>query len=137
MINIVIAEDHIMVRQGLRLLLETEQDFRIMGEAGDGPEGLRLAESLKPDVLITDLRMGGMDGIQLTRRVRACSPHTKIVILTMHSEPSLARQAMLTGASAFVVKDSAIDELIQAVRSAAAGGQYLSPSVREPGSRSL
>jgi len=129
MINIVIVDDHMMVRQGLRLLLEAEQDFRVAGEAGDGSEGLRLTEALKPDILITDLRMEGMDGIEVTRKARLCSPQTRIVVLTMHSEPALARQALIAGASGYVVKDSAIEELIEAVRSAASGQRYLSPAV--------
>jgi DNA-binding NarL/FixJ family response regulator len=137
MINIVIVDDHVMVRQGLRLLLEAEKDFRVMGEAGGGPEGLRLTASLAPDVLVTDLRMEGMDGIELTRRVRICSPRTKIVVLTMHADPALARHALRAGASAYVVKDSAIDDLIEAVRSVSAGGQYLSPSVSESGRTSF
>jgi NarL family two-component system response regulator LiaR len=131
MISLLIVDDHKMVRQGLRHLLEAEPDFRVIGEAGDGPAGLRLTESLKPDVLITDLRMEEMDGIEVTRRARLCSPDTRIIVLTMHLEAGLAREALQAGASGYVIKSSAIDELNEAVRSVASGGQFLSPELSD------
>ncbi|MBE0479810.1 MAG: response regulator transcription factor [Dehalococcoidia bacterium] len=130
-VEIVLADDHKVVRQGIGLLLGLEPGFEVIGEARDGTEAVTLAEELKPDILITDLAMNGMNGIEVTRRVRASSPQTGIIILSMYDNVSYVFEALNAGAGAYVLKGSGIDELVQAVRAVTAGRRYLSSTLSE------
>lgn len=125
MIKIVIADDHRIVRQGVRGLLEGEPDFDILGEAEDGLEAVRVVESLHPDVLLLDLVMPGMNGLEVTREVKKRFPKTSIVILTIHANEAYVLEALQAGANGYVVKESSSEELVHAIREAAAGRRYL------------
>lgn len=131
MTSIVLADDHHVVRQGLRALLESETGFRVIGEASDGVDAARMVENLKPDVLVLDLMMGGMNGLEVTRHVTKQSPSTNVVILSMYGSEGYVLEALRAGAKAYVLKESSSEELIRAVREAAGGRHYLSPSLSE------
>ncbi len=131
MTTILLADDHPIVLQGLRALLGGEADFRIVGEAGDGREALALVERLKPDVLVMDLMMPGLGGLEVTRQVGQRSPGTRVVILSMHSNEAYVLDALRHGALGYVLKDATTTDLAQAVRAAAAGRRYLSPALSE------
>ena len=129
--TIVLADDHHIVRQGLRALLETEPDFRLVGDAGDGLEAVRLAERLKPDVLIVDLMMPGLNGLEVARQVTQRLPKTRVLMLSMHASDAYVLEALKNGATGYVLKDSQASELIEAVRQVAASRRYLSPPLSE------
>lgn len=131
MITIVLADDHHVVRQGLRSLLQAEPDCSIVGEAGDGLEAAQLVERLQPDVLVLDLMMPGLNGLEVTRQVSQRSPRTHVVILSMHPNEAYVVEALRAGASAYVLKESTSAELVRAVRQAVAGRRYLSPPLSE------
>lgn len=124
-----LADDHVLVRSGLRMLIDAEQGFEVVAEAGDVRETLRMVRAWKPGVLLLDLMMPG--GLSLTAipRFLAASPRTAIVVLTMENEPDFARAALREGALAFVLKEAAATELMQAVRAAIEGRRYLSPQL--------
>jgi DNA-binding NarL/FixJ family response regulator len=128
-ITILLADDHAVVRQGLRAILGAEADVRLVGDAADGQEALRLAERLEPDVLVLDLMLPGLNGFEVTRQVRKRVPRTRIVILTMHTDPAYAAEALRAGATGYVAKDADAAELLAAVRAAAVGERYLSPAL--------
>jgi DNA-binding NarL/FixJ family response regulator len=130
-VTLVLADDHRIVRQGLRALLATEPDVRLLGEAADGLEALRLVERLKPDVLVLDLMMPALGGLEVARRVAAEVPRTRVVILSMHANEAYVAEALRAGASAYVLKESGAEELLRAVREAAAGRQFLSPAISQ------
>ena len=130
-VTILLADDHIVMRQGLRLLLEAESDFCVIGETGDGLEVAPLADRLKPDVLVLDLLMPGLSGLDVARQVKLQSPETRIVILSMYLNVAYVAGALAAGASAYVVKKSSADELVHAIREVVAGRQYLSSSLSE------
>jgi two-component system response regulator NreC len=129
--TIVLADDHGVVRQGLRSLLEAEPDFSVIGETGDGLEAAQLVERLQPQVLVLDLMMPGLSGLEVTRRVSQRSPQTRIVILSMHADEAHVLEALRVGAAAYVLKECTAAELVRAVREAAAGRRYLSPPLSE------
>lgn len=131
MTTIVLADDHRVVRQGLRALLEAEPGFDVVGEAGDGLETLHVAEQLKPDVLVLDLMMPGLNGLEVTRQLNKRLPHTRIVILSMYANEAYVLEALGNGASAYVLKDSSSADLVHAVREIAAGRRYLSPPLSD------
>ena len=126
-ITIVLADDHEVVRKGLRALLEAEPDLQVIGEASDGIQAKELTESLKPRVLVLDLMMPGLGGLDVTLQIAKQSPKTRVVILSMHSSEAYLLEALRNGASAYVIKGAAAPELVQAVREAAANRRYLSP----------
>ena len=129
-IRIVLADDHAVVRSGLRMLLEAEPEFEVVAETGDVDATVRSVLGHKPDVLVLDVNMPGAgDGSSLDRipDMHERSPDTKIVVLTMQDEPEFARRALQAGAAAYVLKESADHELVEAVRRAAAGETYLTP----------
>lgn len=125
-IKIVIAEDHTIVRQGIRALLSASPELRVIGEAKDGIEALRLVENLEPDILVVDLMMPALGGLEVTRRVKQMKSKTKVVILSMHEDEAYVVESLTYGAMGYVLKDSTADELVAAVREVAAGKRYLS-----------
>jgi len=129
--NILLADDHNIVRQGLRALLQSEPLFHLVGEASDGIEAVRLAERLKPDVLITDVMMPGLNGLEVTRQVTKSLPHTRVIILSMYTNDAYVFEAFRNGALGYVLKDSQAADLIQAVREVIAARRYLSPPLSE------
>lgn len=129
--RIVLADDHPIVRQGLRALLEAEADFQVVGEASDGLEAVALVERVKPDVLVLDLMMPGLAGLQVARQTRQRSPWTRIVILSMHADEGYVLEALTAGASAYVLKKSTTGDLVKAIRDAIAGRRFLSPPLSE------
>jgi two-component system, NarL family, response regulator NreC len=128
-ITIVLADDHTVVRNALRLLLDAEPGFEVVAEAGDVEAALRYVRGHKPTVLILDLNMPGRSSLDAVPDIRAASPQTEIVVLTMQNEPAFARRALQAGVRGYVVKEAADAELVQAVRSAAAGNTYLQPAL--------
>ena len=128
-IRIVLADDHIVVRRGLELLLDGEEDLQVVALAGDVSGAIRYSRGHKPDVLVLDLNMPGGSSLEAIPAIREASPQTKIVVLTMQNEPGFARQALGAGAMAYVLKESADTELVEAVRRAAAGETYLTPQL--------
>ena len=124
--RIVLGDDHKIVLRGLRALLEVQPDFEVIGEANDGIKVASLAERLKPDVLVLDLVMPGLGGFDVTRRVTKRLPKTHVVILSMYSSEAHVIEALRSGASAYVLKDASAEDLVTAIREAAAGRRYLS-----------
>lgn len=131
MTTIVLADDHQLVRQGLRALLEVEPDLRVIGEAGDGLEAVRLVERLNPNVLVLDLMMPGINGLEVTRQLKKSTFQTGIVILSMYADEAYVLEALGNGALAYVLKDSNASDLVHAVREVAAGRRYLSPPLSD------
>jgi len=131
MTTILLADDHRIVRQGLRALLEAEADFSLVGETGDGLEAIKLAERLQPDVIVLDLMMPGINGLEATRQISDNCPQTRVVILSMHADEAYVLEALRNGASGYVLKDSSADDLVRAVREVEAGRRYLSPPLSE------
>jgi DNA-binding NarL/FixJ family response regulator len=115
-ISIILADDHPVVSRGMRALLERERDFSIVGVAADGLEAVRLAEQLKPDVLVLDLMMPGLSGLEALRILRERSPRTRVVILSMHSSNAFIARSLQNGAAGYVLKDSTEESLVRAVR---------------------
>jgi len=127
MTTILLADDHAVMRQGLRALLEAETDFSVVGEAADGLEALKQVERLGPEVLVIDLKMPGLNGLEVVRQVRQRHLATRVVILSMYDDEPHVLEALRHGAVAYVVKGATAADLITAVREAAAGRRYLSP----------
>jgi DNA-binding NarL/FixJ family response regulator len=130
-IAIVLADDHAVVRRGLRCLLESEPDFSIVGEASDGLEAVRLVERLQPAVVVLDLMMPGLSGLEALRIIRQRSTGSRVVVLSMHSSKAFIAEALKNGATGYVLKGSTEADLVRAVREAAAGRRFLSPPVTE------
>jgi len=128
-IRLVIVDDHEVVRAGLCRVLEAQPGWTVEAEAGDIDRALRAVLGYKPDVLVLDLNLGGVSSLEYIPELLERSPATRIVVLTMQTEPAYARDALRSGASAFVLKESAEDELVTAVRAAADGKTYLTPRV--------
>jgi len=128
-ISIVLADDHTVVRRALRVLLEEEPGFEVVAEADDADAAVRYLRGHKPNVLILDLNMPGRPSLEAIPGMKEASPETNIVVLTMQKEPAFARQALQLGVLGYVLKEAADDELVQAVRSAAAGETYLQPAL--------
>ena len=131
MITILLADDHHVIRQGLRTLLEAEPDFSVVGEAGDGREAVELAERLQPNVLVLDLMMPGLSGLEVARQVSQRLPDTRIVVLSIRTSEAYVMEALRNGADGYVAKGASADELAQAVREVMAGRRYLSRDLSE------
>jgi two-component system, NarL family, response regulator NreC len=129
--RILLADDHQVVRQGIRALLEREPGFSVVGETSDGLAVADLVERTRPDVLVVDLVMPGLGGLDVAREVTRRFPRTRIVILSMHSSDAFVLQALRNGAAAYVLKESSASELVQAIRQVLAGRRYLSPPLSE------
>lgn len=125
--TVVLADDHTVIRAGLRALLEAEDDLRVIGEAADAATAAKLVEDRRPDVLVLDLNMPGAEPRADLPRMRAAAPGTAIVVLTMQSDPRVARELLRAGAAGFVLKQSADRNLAEAIRAAAAGSSYVDP----------
>jgi DNA-binding NarL/FixJ family response regulator len=126
-ITVFLADDHAVVRQGLRAILGAEPDVQLVGEAADGQDALRLIEKLKPDVLVLDLMLPGLNGFEVSRQVQRRSPKTKVVILSMHADPAYVAEAVRAGACGYMAKDADAGQLLAAVRAAAIGERFLGP----------
>ena len=131
MINIILADDHQVVRKGLKALLASEPEFSVIGEANDGLEALQLAERVQPDVLVLDLMMAGINGLEVTRQLSKKFPKIAIVILSMHSNEAYVQESLRSGAKAYILKESPPEELIHAVKEVHAGRRYLSNPLTE------
>lgn len=127
-VSILLADDHRVVRTGIRNLLETEAEFEVVGEASTGLEAVQMTEKLNPDVMVLDLMMPGLNGLEVTRKVQN---KTKVLILSMHSNEAYVLEALQNGAYGYVLKDSTAEELIQAVHEVSRGKRYLSPPFSE------
>jgi two-component system, NarL family, response regulator NreC len=130
-VTVALADDHAVVRQGLRLLLESDPEFVVVGEAADGVEALELVKRRKPKVLIADLMMPRLDGLETTRKISRLRLDTRVVILTMYGDEAYLLDALASGAAGYVVKESAGADLFQAIRDVVAGRRYLSPLLSE------
>lgn len=128
-IRVLLADDHKVVRDGLRLLIDGQRDMRVVGEAGDGKEALQKARELKPDVVVMDLSMPEMNGLQATERLKAERSQVKVLALTVHEDASYLLQLCKAGAAGYVLKRSAGDDLIRAIRAVAAGGLHFDPAL--------
>jgi NarL family two-component system response regulator YdfI len=128
-IRILVADDHRLVREGLRLILESQEEFTLIGEAADGGEAVRLAEQLHPDVILMDLRMPGMDGITAIQKIRGRDPQAAVVILTTYNEDDLMIRGLRAGARGFLLKDTDRESLFRAIRAAARGETLLQPEM--------
>lgn len=129
MIKILIADDHLLIRQGLRLVLDTEPDLELVGEASDGSEALRLCKKLKPDVVLMDLRMPTMDGLTAIERLRIEQPEIAVVILTTFNEDDLMLRGLQAGARGYLLKDTDRSTLFDTIRAAARGETLLKPEI--------
>ncbi len=126
-----LVEDHGIVREGLRQLLDAQEDMRVVGEAVDGEEALANAPALRPDIIVLDLSLPGKSGIEVAAELRASCPGAALVVLTRHREPSFVRQLFAAGALAYVLKQSASRELLAAVRAAAIGRRYIDMALHD------
>ncbi len=131
MLNVVIADDHQLVRQGLRALLENSHDVRVVGEAGTGYEAVEQVEQLKPDVIVMDLSMPLLDGVQATSRILDLGLSTQVVIVSMHADSAMILGLVRRGVKGYLLKSALADELLLAIRSAGMGKLYLSPTISE------
>lgn len=129
MIRVLLAEDHTIVRKGLLAILEKHTDIVVVGEAEDGREALRLAEELRPDVVVMDITMSGLSGLEATRQIKRFCPEIRVLILTMHTDQEYVCRLLQAGASGYVVKQAAPAELLLAVHAAYDGDLFLSPAI--------
>lgn len=127
--RVLLVEDHIVVRQGIRALFSDEPDLEIVGEADDGRAALQSVSELEPDVVLMDISMPGLNGIEATRQIRQDYPEVKVVVLSMHSNEEYVFQVLRAGASGYVLKQSDSSEVLTAIRAALAGGSFLSPPI--------
>ncbi len=128
--NVFLVDDHQMFRQGLRTLLEGTADIAVVGEAGDGRQGVKEIERLQPDVAVLDVAMPGLSGIDVTKQLQKVAPDCKILILTMHADSFFAVEALKAGALGFLLKEESFDMFVDAIRSVAAGNTFISSSLK-------
>jgi DNA-binding NarL/FixJ family response regulator len=128
-IRILVADDHGIVRKGLRFLLERQEDLEVVGEAGDGREAVRMAEELDPHIIVMDIAMPRLNGIDAAEQVLRRSPETSIIILSMYADEEYLTRALTVGVKAYLLKDSAEVDLVRAVRAVAAGKSFFSPVI--------
>ena len=128
-IKVLLAEDHTIVRKGLHSLLEKEIGIEVVGEAEDGREAVRKAEKLQPDVVVMDIAMPGLNGLEATRQIKKRFPEMKIIILTVHANEEYVLQTLRAGASGYLVKKAAPADLIEAIQAVYKGDSFLSPSI--------
>jgi DNA-binding NarL/FixJ family response regulator len=130
-VRVVLAEDHTIMREGLRMVLAREPNIEVVGEAGDGIAAIKLAQDLQPDVVVMDISMPDLNGLRATETLKTLLPETKILILTRHTDASYVQRLLRSGASGYILKHSASEELVRAVRRVAAGQTYLDPAITE------
>jgi two-component system response regulator NreC len=128
-IRVVLVDDHAVVRTGLRLLLESQADVEVVGEAGNATDAVFRARALKPDVILLDVVMPGESGIEVLPKLLQEAPDTRVLVLSMQDDPSYVREAFAAGASGYVLKEAADEEVVAAVRDIAAGGSYVHPAL--------
>lgn len=128
-VRVLIADDHAVLREGLRLLLDGTEGLEVVGEAADGEEALRQAELLRPDIVLLDLAMPGVGGLEAARLLKERLPETKVIVLTVHDGEDYVFRALKAGAAGYLLKESCAAEVLAAIRAVAAGGCYLSPRV--------
>jgi two-component system, NarL family, response regulator NreC len=127
--RILLADDHAVVRQGFKMLLSAQPDMEIVGEAANGREAVETAETLRPDIVVMDVAMPELNGIEATRRLAASAPHTRVIALSMHKDSVYVREILRAGARGYLLKDSGAEDLVSAIRAVAKGESYLSPAV--------
>jgi DNA-binding NarL/FixJ family response regulator len=132
MITIVIADDHKIVRQGVRALLEFEPDLKVIGEAANGRDALALVESLKPDILVSDITMPPPTGIELAAKISKAGYATKVIVLSMHADEPFVVSALTSGALGYVLKEAGVEYIVTAIREAVANRRYVSPPLVMP-----
>ena len=130
-ITVALADDHPVVRHGLKTLLDSEPDIKVVGEAGDGLQTIKMIEDLKPHVAVVDLMMAGLNGLEVARQMSRRVPATKIIVLSMHDNEAYVADTFRNGGSGYVLKDSSTTDLVRAVRDVVAGRRYLSPRLSE------
>ena len=128
-LRVLIADDHGVLRAGLRALLKTEEDLQVVDEAADGETALRLASRLRPDIVLLDLSMPGPGGIEVTRKLKEMLPATRVLILTVHEDETLLREALNAGASGYIIKRAVESELINAIQAVSRGEIYVHPAM--------
>ena len=128
-VRVLLADDHVTVRHGLKLLIDGQPDMTVIAEASDGDTAVQRAVTLRPDVVVMDISMPGMNGLVATRKLKQLQPGTAVVTLTRHGDDAYLQELLRAGVSGYVLKQSAPAELLQAIRAAAAGGQYLDSSL--------
>lgn len=131
MIRLILADDHVIVRQGFQQLLRQQPDFDVVGEADSGATALRLVEELCPDVLVLDMVMPGLSGLEVLEQMRRVAPQTRVVVLSMYDDRNYVLHALRQGAMAYLLKDSSAQDLVRAIRAAVNGQHYLSPPLVE------
>lgn len=130
-LRILLAEDHETVREGIKLLIEQQDDMQVVGEAGNGEEAIKMAQELHPDVAVMDVSMPKLNGLKATKRLRQCCPDIKILTLTRHTDDGYIQQLIQAGSNGYVLKQSAPAELINAIYAVSAGKGYLDPTLTE------
>ena len=129
--SVLLVEDHTLVRSGIRSLLEGSSEVRVVGEAGDGRRALELCRQLEPEVVLTDVEMRELNGIETTRQIHASHPGIKVIMLSMYSDPQYVFESLRAGALGYVLKDAAFTELLTAIRTVVSGRRYLSPPLAD------
>lgn len=129
MTTILLADDHTVIRSGLRMVLEKQSDFQVVGEAGDGRQAVKMAEELRPDVVVMDIAMPNLNGIDAAKQIVNHNAQVAVVILSMHSDEGYVMRALKSGAKAYLLKDSAEPDLIRAIRAVREGKSFFSPAV--------
>ena len=128
-LRILIAEDHLSVREGFKLIIESQEDMEVVGEAGDGRAAVELARQLQPDIVLMDISMPELNGLKATAKLKRVAPDIKILTLTRHTDEAYLKELLQAGVSGYVLKQSAITELIRAIHAVASGGNYLDPAI--------
>lgn len=128
-LKVLIAEDHETVREGLKMIIGSQDDMQVVGEAGDGREAIRLAKELKPDIVLMDISMPKLNGLLATAKLKRIMPDVKILTLTRHTDEAYLQELLQAGVSGYVLKQSPSEELLRAIRAVAAGDNYLDPSI--------
>ena len=128
-LRILIAEDHEMVREGLKLIVNSQEDMEVVGEAGDGRAAIELARQLQPDVVLMDISMPELNGLKASAKLKRIAPDIKILVLTRHTDEAYLQELLQAGVSGYVLKQSATTELVRAIRAIGDGGNYLDPAI--------
>jgi DNA-binding NarL/FixJ family response regulator len=131
MMKVIVADDHVIFRQGLLNLLQSSDNISVAGESGTGPDTIKLITQEKPAIAILDISMPGLDGFEILEKIQSMDTGTKVIFLTMHKDALMAKRALQSGASGYVLKDNAFEDLLYAINTVSAGGKFISPSVLE------